>query len=184
MIKQYIQGDVLAAPTIDPDAIKIIPHCCNNLGGWGSGFVVALSNWNRLPENAYRAWHSTGKTTDINEDEFKLGYTQLVKVNDKTYVANMIGQNGMVSQTNRKPIKYLYLGMAMKRLVNHLQRVNMMHNVNSWPFFPAEEYVKKDLKFEIHCPKFGAGLAQGNWIVIEELINEIWSDYPVYVYEY
>ena len=34
----------------------IIAHVCNDVGGWGSGFVVARSaKWSK-PEAAYRRW--------------------------------------------------------------------------------------------------------------------------------
>ena len=37
-------------------------------------------------------------------------------------------------------------------------------------------------KSRICCPKFGSGLAGGEWNVIENMILEIWKDIPVYVY--
>jgi hypothetical protein len=38
---------------------------------------------------------------------------------------------------------------------------------------------------EIRAPKFGAGLGGGNWVFIEELMNDIWikRDIPVYIYD-
>ena len=39
-------------------------------------------------------------------------------------------------------------------------------------------------KIEIHCPKFGSGLAGGNWHFIENLIEDIWTAYFVTVYNY
>lgn len=38
-------------------------------------------------------------------------------------------------------------------------------------------------KIEIHCPKFGCGLAGGKWERVEEMIKVIWSGWDVYVYE-
>jgi hypothetical protein len=40
----------------------------------------------------------------------------------------------------------------------------------------------EDIKYEIHAPKFGSGLAGGNWNFIENLIEDIWIDIPVYIY--
>jgi hypothetical protein len=37
---------------------------------------------------------------------------------------------------------------------------------------------------EIHCPKFGSGLAGGQWSFIHQLIIDIWKNIPVYVYDY
>lgn len=39
-------------------------------------------------------------------------------------------------------------------------------------------------KVGIHCPKFGSGLAGGNWLFIEDLISDIWKNIPVFVYTY
>ena len=39
------------------DHPKIIVHVCNDAGGWGKGFVLAVSRRWREPERRYRAWH-------------------------------------------------------------------------------------------------------------------------------
>ncbi|MGA3490465.1 hypothetical protein ACK8GG_20940, partial [Micromonosporaceae bacterium DT55] len=36
---------------------KVIAHICNDLGGWGKGFVLAISRRWPEPERDYRAWH-------------------------------------------------------------------------------------------------------------------------------
>ena len=38
------------------EGTKIIVHVCNDIGGWGRGFVVALSKRWPEPERRYRAW--------------------------------------------------------------------------------------------------------------------------------
>lgn len=60
---QYLIGDAT-----DPrgDGQKIIAHVCNDIGAWGSGFVVALSQRWAAPERSYRGWHDAG-------DGFHLG---------------------------------------------------------------------------------------------------------------
>jgi hypothetical protein len=50
--------------------------------------------------------------------------------------------------------------------------------VNNTGFLNGQE------KVEIHCPKFGSGLAGGNWDFISNLIEDIWSKYHVTVYNY
>jgi hypothetical protein len=40
----------------------------------------------------------------------------------------------------------------------------------------------KDSRVQIHAPKFGCGLAGGNWNFISELINDIWGKFFVTVY--
>lgn len=43
----YIKGD--ATSPISPGN-KIITHICNDIGGWGKGFVLALSKNGKLPK--------------------------------------------------------------------------------------------------------------------------------------
>lgn len=47
----YLKGD--ATKPIG-DGLKIITHVCNNRGGWGKGFVKALSKKWKQPELNYR----------------------------------------------------------------------------------------------------------------------------------
>ena len=90
-----------------------------------------------------------------------LGDTQFVIAKHNLDFANMFAQHGVVGRDNPKPIKYLALA-------------NAMGNIYSGRF---------GQHFNIKCIKFGSGLAKGRWDFIEELINEIWSDIPVEVYE-
>jgi O-acetyl-ADP-ribose deacetylase (regulator of RNase III) len=36
---------------------KIIVHICNDIGGWGKGFVMAVSKRWPEPEKQYREWY-------------------------------------------------------------------------------------------------------------------------------
>ena len=62
---------------------KLILHVCNNYGGWGRGFVLALSRRWQQPERTYR-----------NKRHYVLGTIQIVPVTDKICVVNMIAQEG------------------------------------------------------------------------------------------
>ena len=86
----YIKGD--ATSPISPGN-KIITHICNDIGGWGKGFVLALSKKWKVTEEAYRQWYKS-------QEEFSLGDVQFVHVADDIYVANMIGQQGIYKNTN------------------------------------------------------------------------------------
>lgn len=68
----YLKGD---ATSPQASGIKIIAHVCNDIGGWGKGFVLAISRRWPEPEKAYREWHCFRTSND-----FKLGSIQLVKV--------------------------------------------------------------------------------------------------------
>jgi len=50
----YLKGDATQPQT---KGNKIIAHICNDLGGWGKGFVLAISNRWPEPEAEYRQWH-------------------------------------------------------------------------------------------------------------------------------
>jgi hypothetical protein len=49
----YIVGDATNPQT---KGNKIIVHVCNDIGGWGKGFVLAISKRWKQPEQQYRAW--------------------------------------------------------------------------------------------------------------------------------
>ena len=63
----------------------IIPHICNDIGGWGAGFVLAISKRWKLPEQKYYEWYKSN-------NNFRLGEVQFVKVEDNIIIANMIAQ--------------------------------------------------------------------------------------------
>ena len=54
----YVKGD---ATSPVGSGTKIICHVCNDVGGWGRGFVVALSRRWSAPEARYREWHAQGE---------------------------------------------------------------------------------------------------------------------------
>jgi O-acetyl-ADP-ribose deacetylase (regulator of RNase III) len=156
---QYVQGDLFKLLPYTTATQKFICHVCNNIGGWGSGFVVPLARKWAQTRQAYLDW-CQGTYQDGNYKDFRLGEWQPVNVQQSNeqiggiYVCNMIGQNGVVGPENPKPIRYAALAKCMDEIGEHIV-------ANARPS-------------EIHAPKFGAGLAGGNWDFIEELINECW----------
>ena len=52
----YLNGDA-TNPTGNGN--KIIVHICNDIGGWGKGFVMAISKRWKQPEHQYREWFKT-----------------------------------------------------------------------------------------------------------------------------
>jgi hypothetical protein len=141
----------------------IIPHVCNNVNGFGAGFAGYLSS--KLP-HVKENFHLLG-------NKAKLGYTQFIDAyinkdtNNKIIIANMIAQNGLISKLNTRPLNYFALASCMSTVKNQI--INLKN-----------KDVSTDI--EIHCPKFGSGLAGGDWQFISELISDIWTNIPVYVY--
>jgi hypothetical protein len=188
MIK-YIQGDLFELLPYEEETYKTIPHVCNNLGLWGSGFVLAVSKkWpmeleERSPEWQYREWgkHAKEDSGIPSTNSFMLGNVQWVNTTplengmpspSTVSVVNMIAQHETV-RTNPKPIRYESLVSCMGKIRDHC--VHRAKLEGKWHDSPAE----------IHCPKFGSDLAGGTWEFIEELIEEIWigNNIPVTVYE-
>ena len=80
---EYIKADATLPQSVGN---IIITHICNDIGGWGKGFVLALSKRWKAPEEQYRKWYQ-------EKDGFSLGAVQFVQVEDLIWVANMIGQH-------------------------------------------------------------------------------------------
>jgi O-acetyl-ADP-ribose deacetylase (regulator of RNase III) len=153
---RYLQGDATSPQSPGP---KVIAHICNDLGGWGKGFVLAISRRWPDPERDYRAWHRHRADND-----FGLGAVRLVRVRPDTWVANMIGQHGMRRGSSGPPIRYDALERCLTRLVEDV----------------------KPLHASVHMPRIGTGLAGGDWSTIEPLITAALSvhDIPVTVYDF
>jgi hypothetical protein len=143
----------------------IVPHVCNNVNAFGAGFADAVSSRYPIVKQNY---HLLG----TNFLKYNLGYVQYVEVlRDKTYnhkliFANMISQNGLISEKNPRPLNYYALVKCMSS-VSHYINVNF----------------DSDQKVQIHCPKFGCGLAGGNWNFIQDLIHDIWNKTDTFVYQ-
>lgn len=158
-----VRGDATEPQTTAPNEIALIPHCCNNDGKWGKGFVLALSKKWKKPEYRYKKFCRV-------EPLPLLGKVCYAKINDHLAIANMIGQDGTVSKDNPIPVKYVALASCMLKVVDY---ISMIRSKTGNPVV-------------IHCCKFGSDLAGGDFRFILELIREIWLEngISVVVYEY
>ena len=89
-----IQGDATHPQT---EGRNIIVHGCNDVGGWGAGFVLAVDKISPLPRIRYRAWARNKTTYCLTRKEdipFILGQVQFVPVQPKLAVCNLISQRG------------------------------------------------------------------------------------------
>ena len=159
---KYVKGD---ATHPVGDGNKLIIHCCNDIGGWGKGFVLALSRRWKLPEIQYRKWFENGNH-HLATGPFELGEIQNVPVEEGIVVCNMIGQHGIFSNNNSKPIRYNAINSCLRKLSLLVQ--------------------KDEDKYSVHAPRFGAGLAGGEWPLIEKLIEVHLTekDIPVTIYDF
>lgn len=111
----YLKGD--ATQPQGPPGLKIIAHVCNNRGGWGAGFVLAVSRRWPEPESEYRKW--------AKQKEFVLGAVQYVRVEDQLYVANMVAQDGY-GEDGQPPLRY----GALRRCLSSLERQASKHKAS------------------------------------------------------
>jgi O-acetyl-ADP-ribose deacetylase (regulator of RNase III) len=134
----YLKGD---ATCPQAKGTKIICHVCNDVGGWGKGFVLALSKRWSEPEAEYRAWYADGT-------DFALGAVRFVQVDPYVWVANLIGQRGVRTGSSGPPVRYEAIAAGLAKV--------------------AEK--ARELGASVHMPRIGCGLAGGDWARVEPLV--------------
>jgi len=151
---RYIVGDATAPSGPGP---KIIAHVCNDIGGWGKGFVVAISRRWPQPEEAFRRAYASAKKPALGDVEF-------VPVEDGLIVANMIGQHGVALRgaSGAPPVRYDAILAALEKVGEHAKKIGAT----------------------VHMPRIGAGLAGGSWEEIEPLIEKALSARGVQAHVY
>jgi O-acetyl-ADP-ribose deacetylase (regulator of RNase III) len=162
----YLKGD---ATSPQSKGSKLIIHICNDSGGWGAGFVLAISKRWARPEAMYRRWyHDRDPVLDgepgqivMTSGRFQLGETQLVVVQPGLAVVNMIAQAGTRTGSKGPPIRY-------EALDECLQKVNGY----------ADSF-----KASVHAPRIGCGLSGGKWSQVEPLITKRLPYVDVFVYD-
>lgn len=139
---------------------KIIAHICNDIGGWGKGFVLALRDkfghlGDQSPEERYRQWFKTNKP--------KLGQVQFVSVSEDLEIANMIAQRDVITKNDIPPIRYDSLGYCLELV--------------------TEQALLKNAS--LHIPRIGVGLSGGRWTIINGLLQDyvISKGVQVHVYD-
>ena len=162
----YLQGDA-TRPQLSES--RIIMHICNDRGGWGAGFVLALSKRWSEPEGQYRKWYKDGSNQRFGE--FELGNVGWSLVEPGLWVANMIAQVGYGKAGSLRHISDEDPGPSPLRY-NSLR--TCLGKV-------AESARSKGST--IHAPRIGCGLAGGKWDLVEPIIQEMMGDLPVYIYD-
>ena len=157
----YIKGDA-TNPLINKGEYSVICHCCNTLGAWGAGFVLALSK--RFPKVKE---HYLSLIKSINSGE-RLGKVGFVKTNKNIVVANILAQDRIYRSVDGKiPLNYDALREVFRNVYNKFIGY-------------------KDIPFTIHMPRIGCGLAGGDWNIVENIIKDefIKNGIDVYVYDF
>ncbi len=152
---KYTEGDA-TAPTENGN--KIIVHVCNDIGGWGKGFVMAITQRWKAPEEEYRKWFKS-------KLDFALGEVQFVQVEKDLWVANVIGQRDVKKDADGNvPVRYPAIQKGLAKVGAFAREKNA----------------------SVHMPRIGCGLAGGKWENIEPIINQelISSGVPTTVYDF
>ncbi|MFB9994675.1 Appr-1-p processing protein [Deinococcus oregonensis] len=139
---------------------RLLVHLCNDVGAWGRGFVVALSKIYPQPESEFKRWAS-GQTNQA----YALGEVQFVLVSSTLTVANLIGQHDIARKkkpTDQPPVRYEAIRAGLGRVRQEAQALGA----------------------SIHMPRIGAGVAGGDWAVIEPIIREELTDHGLNVTVY
>ncbi|MFB7939511.1 macro domain-containing protein [Streptomyces sp. NPDC056049] len=140
---EYVCGDATAPRG---SGVRIVAHVCNDLGGWGRGFVLAVSRRWPEPEAAYRRWYRERATSG-----FGLGAAQFVQVAPDLWVANLVGQRGIrTGRSGAVPVRYEAIDAALGLLADKAA----------------------ELGASVHMPRIGCGLAGGTWDRVEPLVRE------------
>jgi O-acetyl-ADP-ribose deacetylase (regulator of RNase III) len=135
----YLVGDALF-PMRTP---ALVVHISNDIGRWGSGFVMAISARWSAPEAKYEEEWRTGR--------LKLGDIQIVEVEDDIEVCNMIAQHGIKSPQNPVPVYYPALRTCLTKAYAHAKSYNQTVNM----------------------PRIGCTRGGGKWRFVEEIIREV-----------
>ena len=164
----YLEGDATAPIG---EGKKVICHICNDVGKWGSGFVIAISKRWKHVEHMYLDWSRGGMATP----PFKLGNVMFCLADEGDIViANMIAQHKIQSMlpVGEVPIRYEALRDCMKKVNTVLHKEG--------------EIMSPDFKpMTLHMPRIGCERAGGTWDEVEKIINTtIDKDVDVFVYDF
>ncbi|PTA67237.1 Appr-1-p processing protein [Deinococcus arcticus] len=142
------------------DGPKLLVHVCNDIGAWGRGFVLALSQRFRAPETEFKRW-AAGETGQ----PYALGEVQFVPVAPDLVVANLVGQHD-IARKNRPapqpPVRYEAIRTRLARVRREAQQQGAT----------------------VHMPRIGAGVAGGDWAIIEPIIEDELTRHGVHVTVY
>lgn len=94
-----------------------------------------------------------------------------VKTNPKNKSKIIVG-NMFCQTVVSKPKRSLHYGQLVYSMYEIKQKLLELSKNNP------------DFNTEIHCSKFGVGIAGGNWNFISDLIIDIWSDFRVIAYNH
>lgn len=139
----------------------LVPHVCNDINLFGAGFAATVANHYPIVKENF---HLLGNKAILGQTQFVSAYKDK-KFGHELIFANMIAQKGVASHSYKRPLNYGALAKCMMSVTSYIN-----------------QRADKESRIQIHAPKFGSGLAGGNWLFIQELITDIWKDHTVFIY--
>jgi O-acetyl-ADP-ribose deacetylase (regulator of RNase III) len=134
----------------------IIVHGCNCKGVMGSGIARSVRE---LYPQAFGVYHN-----EFSKNGLKLGNITFAKCeNDEKWIVNAQTQDGCGTD---------------KRYVDYEAVYQCFEKVRDF----AEVLQERGIVVPIVFPKIGAGLAGGNWMIIETMIKEICKGHELELY--
>lgn len=164
----YRKGDA-TSPDIAGNILLV--HVCNDQGGWGKGFVNAINDRWPEPKNIF------GFGKSLPEFLYRYNYTneqprsylngvQFAPVMDENrsfWVANMVCQHGYATPQHPCALDYDALENCLMEVGRFYSDMRVMGTV-----------------LNVVAPKIGAGLAGGDWAIIEQMLSEQVFDITIY----
>lgn len=152
---KYMQGDMFSHTFPQDQKWKIYAHGCNTKGVMGSGVALQVKRMFPFAYNAYMLQYNT--------DSLHLGRLVSGQEGD-VIILNMITQ---ATYGRDKSIVYVSYD-AVEECVRHI-------NIGCGK-------IKQRSVVEVVMPKVGAGLANGDWDIIEKIIEEGSTNFQPVVY--
>lgn len=190
----YVKGDATRPLGSGP---RVIVHCVNDIGKWGSGFVLALDKRWPTVGNRYRSWHR-GPQLDSEMRKaraaFILEVAQAGVVPTDEEVAAVsrdwnLGRNppfhlGAVQFVEAEPALWVANLVGQHRTIQDGERIPIRYEALALGFQTIATFCREHMA-SVHAPRLGAGLARGNWTQIAGLLERevVARGIPVTVYE-
>ncbi|ODA08255.1 macro domain-containing protein [Paenibacillus polymyxa] len=132
----------------------IIGHQTNTKGVWGSGVAKSI-------KDKYPHTYPTYCAVCSDFGDRLLGDCWTIRANENKIIANLFGQTNYGRDKNMVYTKYDALKLSLESL----------------------EYRAKKFGWSVALPyNIGCGLANGDWNIVYEIIDEVFRDYEVTLY--
>lgn len=135
----------------------IIAHGCNAVGGFGSGVAGQIAKKYPEAKYSYKNEHEYGS--------LQLGYIDVVTIRE-----NLKVQKRIINCVTQQ--EYLPRGIC-----------HANYDAINECMLKVKRYAKAMGNLSIAIPKIGCGLAGGDWQIVEKILEVVFYDYNITVYE-